>query len=474
MTDAYRAALDELYGRLNYERTGMPMRSSRELRVGRMRRLLQALDDPQDAYRIIHVAGTKGKGSTSAMAAAALTASGSRTGLFCSPHLHRLEERFRVDGREIEPEGLVELLGAVRPAVERLDRRLTTDGGRLTFFEITTAMGLLHFAREKAAAAVVEVGLGGRLDSTNAVRPEVAVITTISFDHTKQLGSTLDAIAREKAGILKRGRAAVVGVREPDAAHAIAQVASSHKIRPRWVDHDYRYTYEPPEGPIVRPDPGRVRVRSWRSDWGSFTLPLMGEHQALNAATALAAVDAFAERTGTSITADDVAEGFRSLSFPARIEILGERPWLVVDGAHNTASAQALARALTTCFPRAPRTLVFGTSRDKDTTGQLRILAPHFDRLVATRYLENPRSTSPEEVAGIWRTLTGAPAIVTEGPGDALATARAFTPPSGLICITGSLFLAAECRAILLEELRGSSPSDTWTRSCEPSMETRR
>jgi dihydrofolate synthase/folylpolyglutamate synthase len=224
MTDAYQDSLDYLYGRLNYERLGMP-KGSAELRLGRMRRLLRRLGDPHEALRIVHVAGTKGKGSTSAMLAASLTASGVKTGLFCSPHLHRLEERFRVDGREATAEELVDLVEAVRPAVDALDsgdRHYARRGA--TFFEVTAAMGLLHFARQGAGAVVLEVGMGGRLDSTNVVRPELAIITTISFDHTRQLGGTLGAIAGEKAGILKRGRPAVSGVRGDEARDAIRRV----------------------------------------------------------------------------------------------------------------------------------------------------------------------------------------------------------------------------------------------------------
>src|SRR3984885_10033334 len=213
MPDDYQDCLDYLYGRLNYERLGMP-KGSAELRLGRMRRLLRRLGDPQESLRIVHVAGTKGKGSTSAMLAASLSASGVKTGLFCSPHLHRLEERVRIDGREATHSGLVGVGGAVRPGVEGLDATDPHYRHRgATFFEVTAAMGLLHFARKGAGAVVLEVGMGGRLDSTNVVRPTLAVLTTISFDHTRQLGNTLGAIAGEKAGILKRGRPAISGVR---------------------------------------------------------------------------------------------------------------------------------------------------------------------------------------------------------------------------------------------------------------------
>jgi dihydrofolate synthase/folylpolyglutamate synthase len=449
MLDAYQESLDFLYGRLNYERLGMP-RTSTELQLGRMCRLLRRLGSPQEALRIIHVAGTKGKGSTSAMLAAALTASGVRTGLFCSPHLHRLEERFAIDGRIASPAEIVELVEAVRPAVAELDGGdLRTGLLGLTFFEITTAMGLLHFARRQAGAVVLEVGLGGRLDSTNVVRPLVSVVTSISFDHTRLLGTTLGAIATEKAGILKRGRPAVSGVRGAEPRQAIERIARQRRCLLRSIDEDFHYQFHAPRPPLTRPQPGRVAVQTWRSDWGELDLPLFGDHQAQNVAVALATLDVLAER-GLVVDRDAVVRGFEGLRWPARVEVLGEAPWLVIDGAHNVDSAEALARTLATCFPATHRTLVFGTTRDKDLEGQLRALLPAFDTLIATRYVENPRAVPAEDVANAIRGIDGREAHLTSDPAEAIDRARRLTPPDGLICVTGSLFLAAETRALIL------------------------
>jgi dihydrofolate synthase/folylpolyglutamate synthase len=457
MSDDYQDSLDFLYGRLNYERVGMP-RIPTELRLGRARRLLRRLGDPQDALRIVHVAGTKGKGSTAAMLAAALSASGVRTGLFCSPHLHRLEERFTVDGRAAAPEELVALTEAVRPAVADLDAHDPHHRHRgSTFFEITTAMGLLHFARRGAGAVVLEVGLGGRLDSTNVVRPMLSVLTSISLDHTRQLGTTLGAIAAEKAGILKRGRPAVSGVRGAEPRAAIRRIARQRHVPLRELDVDFHELYLPPTPPLSRPTAGLVTVRTWRSDWGPLELPLLGPHQAQNAAVALAGLDALAER-GLEVGPEAVARGFATLSWPARVEVLGEAPWLVIDGAHNVASAAALAETLRTCFPACPRTLVFGTTREKDLAGQLRALLPLFDEVVATRYVENPRSVPPEEVAAAVAQLSGRSSWLAPEPAAALDTARRRTAPEGLICVTGSLFLAAEARALILRQREEPAP----------------
>jgi len=456
MPDDYQDSLAFLYGRLNYERVGMP-RIPSELRPGRMRRLLRRLGDPHAGLRVVHIAGTKGKGSTAAMVAAALSASGLRTGLFCSPHLHRLEERFNVDGLGASPGQLVALTDAVRPTVEALDAENVAHLHRgTTFFELTTAMGLLHFAREGAEAVVLEVGMGGRLDSTNVVRPLASVVTNISLDHTRQLGSTLAAIAGEKAGIFKRGRPVVSGEQGDEPREVIRRAAAALRCRVRELGTDFHYHYEPPPGRLSRPTAGRVSVQTWRTDWGTFDLPLLGPHQAHNAAVALATLDVLAEE-GLAVGRDAVTRGFAGLRWPARVEVMGESPWVVVDGAHNVASAEALAETLRTCFPPTPRTLVYGTTRDKDLRGQLQALLPGTEAVVATRYVENPRAVAPEEVAEVVRSLGGPVAAVTGSPAEALDAARLRTPRDGLICVTGSLFLAAETRALL--EARSPRPA---------------
>jgi dihydrofolate synthase/folylpolyglutamate synthase len=345
---------------------------------------------------------------------------------------------------------LIELVDAVRPAVAALDsgdRHYVHRGA--TFFEVTAAMGLLHFARQGVGAVVLEVGMGGRLDSTNVVRPILGIITTISFDHTRQLGSTLGAIAAEKAGILKRGRPAVSGVRGDEARSSIHRIAKLRGTSLREIDTDFDYIYHTPEPPLTRPTAGSVTVTTWRRRWPTVRLPMLGSHQAQNAALALASLDALAEQ-GFQVEPEDVARGFAGLKGPARVEIVGEDPWIVVDGAHNVASAKALAETLRTCFPPSPITLVFGTTREKDLPGQLQALLPLASIVIATRYVENPRSVPPEEVAEAVRAFDGRDVHLAPGPAEALDLARRLSPPHALICVTGSLFLAAETRAIVL------------------------
>jgi dihydrofolate synthase/folylpolyglutamate synthase len=225
----------------------------------------------------------------------------------------------------------------------------------------------------------------------------------------------------------------------------------------REIDVDFSYDYSPPELPLSRPTPGRVAVRTWLREWPALTLPMLGAHQGHNAAVALAGLDALAEQ-GFDVQPADVARGFAALNWPARVEVLAENPWVVVDGAHNVASAQALAETLRTCFPPTPLTLVFGTTREKDLPGQLQALLPLARTVVATRYVENPRSVPPEEVAEAVRILDGRTAHLASNPAEALALARRLTPPDALICVTGSLFLAAETRALFL---RQGDPSAT-------------
>jgi dihydrofolate synthase / folylpolyglutamate synthase len=466
MRQNYQDRLDYLYGRLNFEWSGMP-RSSAQLRLGRMRRLLRRMGDPHLEYPIIHVAGTKGKGSTSAMIAAALTAAGVHTGLYCSPHLHRLEERFTIDGSPASEAELVALVDVVREAVEALETESDPLGQRgSTFFEITTAMGLLHFARRKVKAVVLEVGLGGRLDSTNVVHPAISVITSISFDHTRQLGNTLGLIAGEKAGILKRGRPGLIGVRGDEPLESIRLAARKRRSPLRELDSDFSYESIPPLPPLTQPTTGQVAVRTWRTNWETLEVPLLGAHQAHNAAVALAALDLLAEvEPSLAVSRDDVVRGFAGLRWPARIEIVGQNPWIVVDGAHNPASAAALADTLRTSFPPTRRTLVFGTTRDKDLPGQLQVLLPLFDRVIATRYIENPRSVPPETIADRILALCGRAVPITFDPAEAIELARSLTAPDDLICITGSLFLAAESRAIILPAVAPSPVVNAATRA---------
>jgi dihydrofolate synthase/folylpolyglutamate synthase len=375
------------------------------------------------------------------MLASVLGRAGYRTGLFTSPHLCRVEERFQVDGRPISTPELTALLGEVREAALR-------SAQPPTFFEVATAVGLLHFVRRRVDAAVLEVGLGGRLDSTNVCRPAVALITSISFDHTDLLGDRLASIAREKAGIVKPGRPVVSGATAPEARAVIEEVCRERRAPLEQLGLDFRYRYEPGRVDADAMRRPRVEVVTRRRRWPAFELNLLGEHQAGNAAVALTCVERLREQ-GWHLPDAAVAAGLAEVAWPARLEVLGRRPLVVLDCAHNVASAAALADTLRTSFAPARRWLVFAGSSDKDLAGMFGVLAPHFAHAFLTRYTANPRGVPPERLAEWLRANGDVPATLCATPAAACTAARAAAGPEDLICITGSVFLAGEVRPLL-------------------------
>ena len=433
----YDQALAYWFSHINYEQR---VPTTTDLKLERMRSLLARLGTPHRRLRIIHVAGSKGKGSTSAMLSAVLLRAGYRVGLFTSPHLCRHEERFQVDGAPILSGELVQLLTEIRAIVEGGP---AFPSGPPTFFEIATAIGFLHFVRRRVGAAVLEVGLGGRLDSTNVCIPELAVITSISHDHTLILGDRLASIAREKAGIVKAGRPVVSGTTAPEARAVIEEVCARLRAPLVEIDRDFRYAYQPgrvDDTTIQRP---LVQVTTASRAWPALEVNLLGEHQAGNAAVVVACVEQLRKR-GWHIADETVRAGLAGVLWPARLEVVARRPIIVLDCAHNVASAHALVETLTASFAPTRRVLVFAGSSDKDTPGMFRVLSPHFATAVMTRYPTNPRSIPPESLAEMWQAICGIAPPIAETPTMALAEARRSAGETDLICITGSVFLAGE------------------------------
>ncbi len=437
----YEEALAYWYGHVNFEQSA-PLAD--EMKLERMRALLRLLGSPERRLRIVHVAGSKGKGSVSATLASVFRQAGYRTGMFTSPHLGRVEERFQVDGAPVGEGELATLLTDVRAAVERGQEVL---GGPPTFFEVATAVGLLHFVRRRADAVLLEVGLGGRLDSTNVCRPVLSVITSISFDHVGLLGDRLASIAREKAGIVKRGRPVVSGATAPEARAVIEEVCRDRHAPLRQLDVDLSYRYEPgtvtPTG-MVRP---RVAVETERL-WPPLELNLLGEHQGANAAVVIACVEQLRE-LGWHLPDGAVEAGLRTVDWPARLEVCGRRPTILLDCAHNVASAVALADTVCASFPPQRRLLVFAASGDKDVAGMFRVLAPHFAHAFLTRYTTNLRGVPPEHLADLLPAEAGLGVTLCATPAQALAEAKARAGPEDMICIAGSVFLAGELRPLL-------------------------
>jgi dihydrofolate synthase / folylpolyglutamate synthase len=444
---SYDEALRFWYGHINFEQRS-PQPS--DLKLDRMRELLVRLGNPHEDLRIVHVAGSKGKGSTSAMLAAILRHAGYRVGLFTSPHLSRVEERIQVDGEPIHAVELAALLWEVRQVLEQPPSDLHP-----TFFEIATALGFLHFRRREVDVAVIEVGLGGRFDSTNVCTPEVALITSISLDHTRQLGNRLASIAFEKAGIVKAGRPAVSGVATGKARDVIENVCRERHAPLFQLGRDFDFRYQPglastdPAGPPFQRWPG-VQVTTRRQEWPWMQLGLLGEHQAANAAVAIACIEQLTQ-AGWRVRADDVADGLARVQWPARLEIVGRRPLVVLDCAHNAASARALVEALEASFPAKHRALLFAASNDKDIPAIFRVLAPHFEHAFLTRYSDSPRSVPPDDLATMLRqTASLSCSVHADAPG-AWRAALARAGPEDLICITGSVFLAGELRRVCMQ-----------------------
>ena len=446
VADPYAAALQFLYSRINYERTPPDPSSSGAFKLDRMRELLRLLGDPQLRMPAVHVAGTKGKGSTCAMIAAMLQSSGRRVGLFTSPHLHRFEERMVVDGAAPPPARVVELVREMRAVCDELSRR--GPEWSPTFFEVTTAMAWRYFEQEGVEIAVLEVGLGGRLDATNVCRPLVTLITSISLDHTQLLGDTVGQIAREKAGIVKPNVPVLSGAWQAEAREAIAAAAAAAAAPLFELGAEIRCVdIATAEDERAVPQHWRFSVESpWRTHRG-LTAPLRGRHQADNAALAVAAVDAL-QAAGFHVGAEWL-DGLSAVNWPLRIEVLHRNPTVIVDAAHNEASIEALIETLQSVSARR-RTLVFGTSRDKDAAAMLRRVVGEFDQVILTQYLSNPRALPVDDLARIGASLPLRRFESAATPAAAWRSALEGSQAEDLVCVTGSFFLAAEVRAMIL------------------------
>ena len=445
----YRAALDFLYGRINFERSANMPYSLAELKLARMTRLLELAGNPERDQKIIHIAGTKGKGSASHFVNSILTQSGFRTGRFTSPHLYRIEERFAIDGIPCSPEDLLSCIETLRPLILEMDHEASLESSHgPTYFEITTAIALLYFARSNADYTILEVGLGGRLDSTNVCQPIVSLITSISFDHTRQLGSTLESIAREKAGIIKPQRPVISGVTNPAARAVIETIAEQRESPLYQLDRDFAVNYHSP----TRLDESLPVAEFYQLKNGQAQkkfdseLGTLGRHQAANAAVAVAACEQLKE---SRIDVAAIQRGLSSTHCPARIQITHRNPLVILDTAHNVASVDALCEVLAESQQPSPSVLLFASTQEKDVRGVLQSLVQQFRTIICTRYLSNPRGVAIEEVAKYARQCAAeqnqtVEVIEAATPDEAWSLSQRLAASDGLICVTGSFFIAAE------------------------------
>ena len=432
-------ALSYLSTFINYERQPEVPYTRDTFNLEEFDRFLTRLDRPHERLKTLVIAGTKGKGSTAAMLDSIAQASGLKTGLYTSPHLCSIRERIRANGQAIAEDDFASLVAELQPHLEAAGmagvRRFRT------FFETLTAMALVYFQRIGVDLAILEVGLGGRLDATNVATPLVSVITPISFDHTEVLGDTIPKIAREKAGIIKPHGIAVVAPQRPEALTVMREVCLAQGAR--LVDVAARVRWTPRR---CHWDGSVVDVETDRRTYPMLEVPLAGPHQLLNAATAVAAAEEL-EASGLPISAAGIEQGLKRVNWEGRLETVSRQPWIVLDGAHNRDSARCVREALTTCFPYQRLILVLGISANKNLTGIVEELAPLAAVTVATRAAV-PRAAAAQHVAdlaGKWCPRI----LVEEDPGEALRQAIAEMRPDDLLLVTGSLYLVGDAKRLL-------------------------
>jgi len=434
----YPAALRYLYSLPNWEAAPADGRPRQDL--ARPARLFALLGVAEPPYPTVIVAGTNGKGSTAAMLASILCAAGYRVGLYTQPHLHTYRERIQIDRQLITPDQFAAGLERVRAGIAAL-AAAAPELGPVTTYEAATALALLHFAAEGVDVAVLEVGLGGRLDATNVAPAIVSVLTPIALDHTEVLGDTVAAIAAEKAAVIKPGGIAVCAPQAPEALAVIEQTAAARGAELRLVD-DGQAAMPPGTRPAARREGDRIVGR--RATYAGLRLGLVGAHQWTNATVAVAAAEALVDR-GLAVPPAAVADGLARVQWPGRLEVLtAGPPPVVADGAHNPAGAAALAAALTQHFPATRRLLVLGVSADKDVDGILTALAPVVARVYATA-ARHPRAAPRERVARAAR-ARGLPVQTIPDVAAAIRHAQLQRGTNDLVCVAGSLYVVAEAR----------------------------
>jgi len=428
----YKQTLDYIDSYTDYEKMPMPHDPAfYDLR--RVEELLARLGSPHLEAKSVHIAGTKGKGSTAAMVASALTTSGYTTGLYTSPHLNTLRERFRVDGEFITEGELVSVVERLKPEVEAVNQRATY--GELTTFELLTALAFAHFKLKGVDFQVLEVGLGGKYDATNIIKPEVCIITSISFDHTEVLGNTLTEIATEKAGIIKPDCVVVLSSQPDEVVAVIKKVCHSQGVELVRVGKDVTWQ-------SLGFDNKRQSLEvKGRLGGYKLSIPLLGQYQLGNAATAVAALEVLAAR-GFDISRDGIIDGLARVSWAGRFQILSQHPLMIVDGAHNPDSARKLRESLAQYFDFDRAILVTGVSFDKDIDGIVSELVPLFDKVIVTRS-RHPRVMALDQLTAAFG-RQGVEAQAAESIPEALSLARSIAGARDLICVAGSLFVVAE------------------------------
>jgi len=429
----YQQAIDYLASYTDYEVVPRLAHNAANYDLRRVEELLSRLNNPHLKAKSVHIAGTNGKGSVAAMIASALTFSGYTTGLYTSPHLHTWRERIRVNGELISESELTALVEELRPEVEAVNQRAAY--GRLTTFELLTTLAFVHFVAKAADFQVLEVGLGGKFDATNVINPEVSVITSISLDHAEVLGNSLAEIAAEKAGIIKPGSVVITSPQLDEAARVIEDTCFSCGVQLIRVGSDVTW-----QSLGFTTNQQRLQVVGRLGSY-ELSIPLLGQHQLANAATAVAALEILAMK-GFNISRDSIADGLARVSWPGRLQIISHSPLIVVDGAHNPDAARRLRESLEQYFNFERVILIIGASDDKDIAGVVSELAPISNKVIVTRS-HHPRTMAPVSIVTEFAEY-GVEAQVADDVSSVLSKTLALAGERDLICVAGSLFVVAE------------------------------
>ena len=448
----YPRALQYVLSFADYERASTSRVKYRDFNLKRVREMLRRLGNPHLVYPSVHIAGTKGKGSTVAMVASILTTAGYKTGQYTSPHLHTVRERIAMDGEPISERDFAQRVTEVRQVVDMVNADPVL--GPVTVFEVLTVLAFLHFRRAGAHIAVVEVGLGGRLDATNVLTPRLCAITNISLDHTEVLGDTLAKIAEEKAGIIKPGVPVVVSAQQPEALEAIVRIAQA-KGAPL-VNAGRDTSIELLSKDITGQELSITTVKQTYR----VRLPLLGDFQRENAATAIAICETLAG-LGATITPEAIVRGLSRVKWPARVEVVAQEPLVIVDGAHNPYSIARLRESLQHDFTYANAHLIFGVNRTKDLGGMVAALKGLPGDVIATAS-QHPKAVPAQEVAQALAS-GGILAITKPDTAAALAYAKSRYRKGDLIIATGSLFIAGEVREAVLGIIPDAYPASSPT-----------
>ena len=435
---SYQKAIDYLFERTDYEKEENLRYNVTTFSLDRMKKLLSLLGDPHDKIPTVHIAGTKGKGSTATMLARMLEANDYSVGLYTSPHVQHLHERITINSEMINDAEMRGLLNRVYAPVEKLSKNDPP-----TFFEIMTAIAFMHFVDKSVDIAVIETGLGGRLDSTNVINPEVVGITSLSIDHQLQLGETIDSIALEKAGVLKPGVPAITVQQDPAAMQVLKLQASSVKaplsITGGDIDFSHRFETSREHGPHTR-----VCLTTSTSKFEHLRVPLHGKHQAINCGLALAMLDKL-KTLGYEIDNNKISEGLDKVSLPGRMEMIYNDPRIMIDAAHNAASIRALIHAIGQNIPYDSMVVIFGCNSDKDVNGMLRELQYGADKVIFTRS-NSAKAVSPIDLSDMYTEMCGKMCQYAPSLGQALQLANSAVTKEDLICITGSFYLIGQAK----------------------------